>query len=87
MDQQWGSVSPNIGSIEVALKVLLEVADNEDRVQSLHTGSESLALNHPTFSPFEIGNFENSRFIATELVKGHTLHERLRGGPLTHAKH
>jgi len=71
---------------EVALKVLLpEVADNEDRVRRFTQEAKAAsALNHPNIlTVYEIGNFENSRFIATELVKGHTLHERLRGGPLT----
>jgi len=70
---------------EVALKVLLpEVADNEDRVRRFTQEAKAAsALNHPNIlTVYEIGNFENARFIATELVKGHTLHNRLRGGPL-----
>ncbi|HJX91931.1 MAG TPA: serine/threonine-protein kinase, partial [Pyrinomonadaceae bacterium] len=71
---------------EVALKVLLpEVADNEDRVRRFTQEAKAAsALNHPNIlTVYEIGNFENNRFIATELVKGHTLHERFRGEPLT----
>jgi serine/threonine-protein kinase len=71
---------------EVALKVLLpEVADNEDRVRRFTQEAKAAsALNHPNIlTVYEIGNFENTRFIATELVKGHTLHERFRREPLT----
>src|SRR4029077_15970502 len=40
--------------------------------------------NHPNIlTVYEIGTFENSRFIATELVRGHTLHHRLRGESLS----
>jgi eukaryotic-like serine/threonine-protein kinase len=42
------------------------------------------ALNHPSIlTVYEIGHFENLRFIATELIKGETLRDRLRGEPLT----
>ena len=71
---------------QVALKVLLpEVADNEDRVRRfVQEAKAASALNHPNIlTVYEIGSFENTRFIATELVKGHTLHERLRNEQLT----
>ena len=70
---------------QVALKVLLpEVADNEDRLRRfVQEAKAASALNHPNIlTVYEIGTFENSRFIATELVRGHTLHHRLRGEPL-----
>ena len=66
---------------QVALKVLLpEVAENEDRLRRfVQEAKAASALNHPNIlTVYEIGQFENTRFIATELVKGHTLHERLR---------
>ncbi len=40
------------------------------------------ALNHPNIiTIFEIGEFEGMHFIATELIEGDTLHERLKGKP------
>jgi len=71
---------------QVALKVLLpEVAENEDRLRRfVQEAKAASALNHPNIlTVYEIGNFENTRFIATEFVKGRTLHDRLRGDPLT----
>lgn len=71
---------------QVALKVLLpEVAENEDRLRRfVHEAKAASALNHPNIlTVYEIGNFENTRYIATELVKGHTLHQRLRSEPLS----
>ena len=71
---------------KVALKVLLsEVADNEDRVRRfVQEAKAASALNHPNIlTVYEIGSFEDSRFIATELIKGETLREQLREGPLT----
>ncbi|HSE25403.1 MAG TPA: protein kinase [Pyrinomonadaceae bacterium] len=71
---------------QVALKVLLaEVAENEDRVRRfIQEAKAASALNHPNIlTVYEIGYFENTRFIAAELVKGKTLHDRLRGEPLT----
>jgi eukaryotic-like serine/threonine-protein kinase len=74
---------------QVALKVLLtEVADNEDRLRRfVQEAKAASALNHPNIlTVYEIGHFESSRFIAAELVKGKTLHDRLRGEPFTCAK-
>jgi serine/threonine protein kinase/Tfp pilus assembly protein PilF len=70
---------------QVALKVLLaEVAADEDRVRRfVQEAKAASALNHPNIlTVHEIGTFENSRFIATELIKGETLRERLRSEPL-----
>ena len=71
---------------KVALKVLLaEVANNEDRVRRfVQEAKAASALNHPNIlTVYEIGSFEDSRFIATELIKGETLGEQLRREPLT----
>ena len=71
---------------QVALKILLaEVADDEDRVRRfVQEAKAASALNHPNIlTVYEIGSFENLRFIATELIKGETLRERLKGEPLT----
>ncbi len=70
----------------VALKVLLsEVAGDEERVRRfVQEAKAASALNHPNIlTVYEIGSFENSRFIATELIKGETLRERLQGESLT----
>ncbi len=71
---------------QVALKVLLaEVAEDEDRVRRfVQEAKAASGLNHPNIlTVHEIGSFENSRFIATELIKGETLRQRLNGEPLT----
>jgi eukaryotic-like serine/threonine-protein kinase len=71
---------------QVALKVLLpEVADDGDRVRRfVQEAKAASALNHPNIlTVYEIGTQENARFIATELIKGQTLRDRLRGEPLT----
>jgi len=71
---------------QVALKVLLaEVADDEDRVRRFEQEAKAVsALNHPNIlTVHEIGNFENLRFIVTELIKGDTLRDRLKSEPLT----
>ena len=69
---------------QVALKVLLaEVADDEDRVRRfVQEAKAASALSHPNIlTVHEIGSFENSRFIATELIKGETLRDRSNGFP------
>ena len=61
---------------QVALKILLaEVASDADRVRRFVQEAKSAsALNHPNIlTVYEIGTFENSRFIATELIQGETL--------------
>ena len=71
---------------QVALKVLLtEVAGDEDRVRRfVQEAKAASALNHPNIlTVYEIGTFDESRFIATELIKGETLRDRLRGDSMT----
>ncbi len=70
----------------VALKVLpAEVAADVDRVRRfVQEAKAASALNHPNIlTVYEIGDFENSRYIATELIRGETLRDRLNGEPLT----
>jgi eukaryotic-like serine/threonine-protein kinase len=70
----------------VALKILLaDVADNEERVRRfVQEAKAASALNHPNIlTVYEIGSFEGRRYIATELIKGETLRQRLLGEPLT----
>jgi len=71
---------------QVAIKVLLdEVANDEDRVKRfVQEAKAASALNHPNIlTVHEIGEFENSRYIVTELIKGKTLRDRLHGEPMT----
>jgi serine/threonine-protein kinase len=70
----------------VALKVLhAEIADDEERVRRfVQEAKAASALNHPNIlTVYEIGHFENLRFIATELIEGETLTRRLRSEPLS----
>ncbi|MBK9528357.1 MAG: PD40 domain-containing protein [Acidobacteria bacterium] len=70
---------------QVALKVLpAKVAADEERViRFMQEAKAASALNHPNIlTVFEIGNFEGSRYIATEFIKGETLRDRTRGGDL-----
>jgi len=71
---------------KVALKVLLaEIAHDEDRVRRfVQEAKAASALNHPNIlTVYEVGDFEDSRFIVTEFIKGITLRERLVNEPLT----
>ena len=71
---------------QVALKVLRpEIADDDERVRRfVQEAKAASALNHPNIlTVYEIGHFENARYIATELIKGETLRDRLRGGSLS----
>jgi len=70
----------------VALKVLrAEVAEDEERLRRfVQEAKAASALNHPNIlTVYEIGHFEKSRYIATELIKGQNLRDRLRIEPLT----
>ncbi|CAN5582535.1 hypothetical protein BH20ACI3_BH20ACI3_38040 [soil metagenome] len=70
---------------KVALKVLLaEIAHDEDRVRRfVQEAKAASALNHPNIlTVYEVGDFEDSRFIVTEFIKGITLRERLVNEPL-----
>ncbi len=71
---------------QVALKVLLdEVAGDADRVRRfVQEAQAASALNHPNIlTVHEIGEFEHTRYIATELIKGETLRDRLGSEPMT----
>ncbi|MEQ1603502.1 MAG: protein kinase [Pyrinomonadaceae bacterium] len=70
---------------QVALKVLLnEVSGDKDRVNRfVQEAKAASALNHPNIlTVFEIGNFEGSQYIATELIKGHTLRDHIKRDPI-----
>ena len=69
----------------VALKVLLDAIGDGDPVRRfIQEAKAASALNHPNIlTIYEIGKFEDSRFIATEYIKGRTLRERLKGEPIS----
>ena len=74
---------------EVALKVLLpEVADNEDRVSRFTQEAKAAsALNHPNIlTVYEIGNFENTRFMPPNWLKVIPCIERFEENLLTAAR-
>jgi len=70
---------------EVALKVLRDehFEDKESRVRFQREAEISYRLTHPNIVRiFETGIHSNVPFIAMELLKGVTLEERLKSGPL-----
>lgn len=71
---------------QVAIKVLLpDVAKDNDRVRRFIQEAKTVsALNHPNIlTIYEIGKFDELRFIATEFIKGKTLRDRLREEPIS----
>ncbi len=65
----------------VAVKILhAEVAEDKERISRfIQEARAASALNHPNILTIhEIGNFEDSRFIVSEYVKGKTLREKLK---------
>ncbi|MEP7213875.1 MAG: protein kinase [Acidobacteriota bacterium] len=69
----------------VALKVLLDgIGDGDPVRRFIQEAKAASALNHPNIlTVYEIGVFDESRFIATEYIKGHTLRDRLKKEPLS----
>ena len=66
---------------QVALKILPgDVAADDDRVRRfVQEAKAASALNHPNIlTVYEIGEFEHSRYIATEFIQGETLRDRMR---------
>jgi serine/threonine protein kinase/Flp pilus assembly protein TadD len=71
---------------QAALKVLhSDLARDEDRVRRfVQEAKAASALNHPNIlTVYEIGTVDGLRFIATELIKGETLRQHLRGERFT----
>ncbi len=69
----------------VAIKFLAEkYSKSANRLNRFVREAKSAsALNHPNIiTIYEIGEFENKHFIATEFIEGETLHRRLKGKPL-----
>src|SRR6266511_3978323 len=70
---------------KIALKILPEsVAHDEERMRRFVREAKSAsALNHPNIiTIYEIGETDNTHFIATEYIEGDTLRERLKGSPI-----
>ncbi len=70
----------------VSLKILSgDFSNNEDRIRRFSQEAKAVsALNHPNIlTIYEIGQFEELRFIATEYINGETLREREQRKPLT----
>ena len=76
-------------SRDVALKVLhASVATDPDRLRRFTIEAQAVAaLNHPNvLTIFEVGSHEGHPFLATELLEGATLRERLSSGALPYSK-
>ncbi len=70
---------------KVALKILRRRESDEGQTRRFHREARSASmLNHPNVvTIFDIGNEGDVDYIATELVQGETLRERLNRGPMT----
>jgi TolB-like protein/Tfp pilus assembly protein PilF len=72
---------------DVAIKVLPASFDEGLRGRLLREGEASRRLQHPGIATFfEAGEVDGTAFIALEYVRGETLRERLRRGPLAEAE-
>src|ERR1700716_433301 len=70
---------------DVAIKVLkVEFANDSDRLRRFEQEARATgSLNHPNIlSVFDVGTWEGSPYIVSELLDGATLRERLRSGTL-----
>ena len=70
---------------DVAIKVLpAEWSRDTERLRRFELEAQAAAtLNHPNIvSIFHVGQYDGSPYIATELLQGETLRERLRKGPI-----
>jgi len=80
----WRAVDTHLGR-EVAIKVLApeEVPDPTRVSRFLREARSASALNHPNIvTIYEANTADGTPFIAMEYVRGVTLHDELRGGPL-----
>jgi eukaryotic-like serine/threonine-protein kinase len=71
---------------DVAIKVLLaQYANDADRLRRFEQEARATStLNHPNIlQVFDVGTWEGSPYIVSELLEGATLRERLRSGPFS----
>ncbi len=69
----------------VALKILLpDVGRDDDRVRRFEKEAKAAsALSHPNIlTVYDVGIYEETRYIATEMIEGQTLRQRMHGSPL-----
>src|ERR1700687_576917 len=74
---------------DVAIKVLPEsFAEDDDRLRRFQLEAQSAgALNHPNIlTVYDIGTYEKSPYLVSELLEGESLAERLRRGKLSAAR-
>jgi len=84
MGEVWRAKDTRLGR-DVAIKILTEeFARDPDRLQRFEQEARAVAaLNHPNILALhDVGTYESSPYLVTELLEGQTLRERLRGGPL-----
>jgi eukaryotic-like serine/threonine-protein kinase len=70
---------------DVAIKVLPQFASADpDRLQRFeHEAQAAAALSHPNIlAVYQMGTYEGTPYLVTELLEGMTLSETLRRGPL-----
>jgi eukaryotic-like serine/threonine-protein kinase len=70
---------------QVALKMIQEnrPADPEHHARFFKEAEATARLQHPGIVPvYEVGEYEGQPFFTMQLIRGHTLAERLREGPL-----
>src|ERR1700693_6481463 len=70
---------------EVAIKVLPQfVSQDPDRMQRLQQEAQAAAaLNHPNIlAVYQLGNFEGTTYLVSELLEGDTLRQELMHGAL-----
>src|SRR5882724_7920749 len=74
---------------DVAIKVLPEsFAEDDDRLRRFQIEAQSAgALNHPNIlAIYDIGTFQDSPYLVSELLEGESFAERLKGGKLSTAR-
>lgn len=70
---------------KVALKILRDTVTDERQLRHFERETRCASLlNHPNVvTVYEVGQHEDIRYIATELIEGETLRRRLDRGPMT----
>ncbi len=88
MGEVYRARDPRLGR-EVAIKVLpVSFSADPDRLRRFeHEARAAGVLNHPNITAvFDVGSFEGSPYVVSELLEGETLRERLLGGALAARK-